>query len=70
MMPRPKLSSKVLYMTSPEVASKLHISIHTLRYWIKQGVLPEPSLLDEGVRLFNQEWLDKAIKIKIKLKGG
>jgi len=38
--------------------------------WVKRGVLPPPSFIDNnGVRYFDQEWLKKAREI-MKMKRG
>jgi DNA-binding transcriptional MerR regulator len=67
-MSRPKLNSKLNHMTTGQVAQELHISVSTLRYWLKAKLLPEPTMVDNGVRLFSQEWLRQARKIQQKLE--
>lgn len=67
-MPRPKLSPDP-YFTSTQVASQLGMNVGTLVNWIEHGVLPPPTSKDEnGVRYFDQEWIEKAREI-VKKRG-
>jgi len=51
-------------MTTTRVAKQLGIGESRLLNWIKRGVLPPPSFVDNnGVRYFDQEWLKKATAI-------
>jgi len=60
-MPRPRVSSQ---MTTSQVARRLELKRGQLISWVQRGALPEPSFTDNnGVRYFDQEWLDKAREI-------
>ena len=60
-MPRPRVTSQ---MTTTLVAKQLGIGVSQLLSWIKCGVLPPPSFIDNnGVRYFDQEWFRKAEEI-------
>ena len=60
-MPRPRVTSQ---MTTTQVAKQLGMGESQLLSWIKGGVLPLPSFIDNnGVRYFDQEWLRKATEV-------
>ena len=66
-MPRPRVTSQ---MTTTQVAQQLRMGESQLLSWIKRGVLPPPSFIDNnGVRYFDGEWLKKAQAI-VKAKKG
>ena len=57
-MPRPRVTSQ---MTTTQVAKQLGMGESQLLSWIKRGVLPPPSFIDNnGVRYFDAEWLKKS----------
>lgn len=57
-MPRPKVTRN---RTISNVARELKMSNSTIIYWIEHGSLPEPTHIDEnGVRYFDEEWLEEA----------
>ena len=60
-MPRPKVTN---HLTTTQVAKQLGMGQSQLLSWIEHGVLPPPSFIDNnGVRYFDQEWLDRAREI-------
>jgi DNA-binding transcriptional MerR regulator len=66
-MPRPKVSND---MTTSNVARELGMSTGQLIRWVNVNALPAPSHIDDnGVRYFNQEWLDKAKEILQRKRG-
>jgi len=66
-MPRPHVTSN---MTTTGAARELGMSSQALLRRVKVGVLPEPTSIDKnGVRYFNEEWLEKARGILNKKKG-
>ena len=66
-MPRPKVTSQ---MTTANVARHLGMSTGQLIRWVNLGALPPPSSTDNnGVRYFDQEWLDKAREVVKRKKG-
>ena len=67
-MPRPKLRPEP-YFTSTQVASRLGMDATPLVRWIERGVLPAPTSIDESVRYFAQEWIEKA-RVIVKMKRG
>lgn len=55
------------YLTISEVADKYGISAHTLRYYDKIGLLPQPIRSKGGIRLFGAadlEWLELVLNLK------
>ncbi|MBA7465900.1 hypothetical protein ES707_01072 [subsurface metagenome] len=57
-------------MTTREASRKLQMGVETMLRWLKQGVLPPPSFIDNnGVRYFDQDWLRNAKEI-VKSKRG
>ena len=65
-MPRPKVTN---HLTTTQVANQVGMGQSRLLSWIEHGVLPPPSFIDNnGVRYFDQEWLDRAREI-IERKG-
>ena len=61
-MPRPRLTG---LMTTGKVARELGMSTDTVVRWMKCGILPPPTRIDNnGVRYFAQEWLKKAREVK------
>lgn len=66
-MARPRVSSD---FTTSNVARELGMSNNQLISWIEHGALPAPSSVDNnGVRYFNQAWLDEAREIVQRKKG-
>ena len=66
-MPRPRVTSQ---MTTAQVAKQLGMSNSRVINWVEHGALPPPSFIDNnGVRYFDQEWLEKAQEI-VKSKRG
>jgi len=66
-MPRPRVTSQ---MTTTEVARELGMSVGRMVNWVEHGALPPPSFIDNnGVRYFDQEWLNKAQEIMKSKKG-
>jgi DNA-binding transcriptional MerR regulator len=66
-MPRPRVTSQ---MTTTQVAKQLGMGESQLLSWIRRGVLPPPSFIDNnGVRYFDGEWLKKAQDI-VKIRKG
>ena len=60
-MARPKVTSQ---MTTKQVATRLGLGQAQLLNWIKHGVLPPPTFIDNnGVRYFDQEWLRRATEV-------
>ena len=54
-------------MTMGDVVAKLGMPDATVRWRIKQGIFPPATQLDaHGNRLFSQEWLEEALKIRAK----
>jgi excisionase family DNA binding protein len=43
-MPKYKLNTHPGYYTTGELAKHLGISFNTLKWWVKQGKLPDPAL--------------------------
>lgn len=57
-MPRPMVTSQ---MTTAQVAKELSMKTGRVVSWVEHGVLPPPSFKDEnGVRYFDQKWLNRA----------
>lgn len=57
-MPRPKVTKD---MTTSNVARLLNMSSSKVVSWIESGALPAPTHIDEnGVRYFDNEWLEEA----------
>ena len=66
-MPRPRVTSQ---MTTTQVAKQLGIGESQLLSWIRRGVLPPPSFIDNNsVRYFDGEWLKKSQEIVRTKKG-
>jgi len=66
-MPRPRLTGK---RTTSEASRELGMDSKKFLRWLKRGVLPQPSFIDNnGVRYFDQVWLQDAKKI-LRIKGG
>ncbi len=66
-MPRPRVTSQ---MTTTQVAKQLRMGESQLLSWVRRGVLPPPSFIDNNyVRYFDGEWLKKAQEI-VKTKKG
>jgi len=60
-MPRPRLTNQ---MTTTQVAAHLRMSKGQVISWVERGALPQPSFIDNnGVRYFDQEWLNRAREI-------
>lgn len=60
-MPRPRVTNQ---LTTSEVARELGMKVGQVVRWIERGVLPPPSFTDNnGVRYFDQEWLNMAREI-------
>jgi DNA-binding transcriptional MerR regulator len=71
-MPNPTLEERLAgYITAPEVAKKIGLSYRQLDYWLRKGILPQPTVTrKDGVRLFAPEWLERARQVAERLKGG
>ncbi len=60
-MPRPRLTG---LMTTGKVARELRVSTDTVVRWVKCEMLPPPTRIDNnGVRYFDQKWLEKAREV-------
>ena len=60
-MPRPKLTKN---MTTTQVARHLRMKRGQLVSWVEHGALPAASSVDNnGVRYFNEQWLERAREI-------
>ena len=58
-------------MTTTLAAKQLGMGVSQLLSWIKRGVLPPPSFIDNnGVRYFDQEWFRKAEEIVKSRRAG
>jgi len=57
-------------MTTSEAGRELGMGSKKFLRWLKRGVLPPPSFIDNnGVRYFDQGWLQDSKKI-LRIKGG
>ena len=60
-MPRPRVTGQ---MTTTQAAKHFGMSQGQLISWVERGTLPPPSFIDNnGVRYFDQEWLNRATEI-------
>lgn len=60
-MPRPRVTGQ---MTTTQAAKHFGMSQGQLISWVERGALPPPSFIDNnGVRYFDQEWLNRATEI-------
>ena len=59
-MPRPRLEDSLAFYTVPHVAAELGLTPDKVVRWIKAGILPPPSLVRDGLRLFDQWWIASA----------
>lgn len=60
-MPRPRVTSQ---LTTTQAAKHLGMSQSQLISWVERGALPPPSFIDNnGVRYFDQEWLNRASEV-------
>ncbi|MDP2323161.1 MAG: MerR family transcriptional regulator [Gammaproteobacteria bacterium] len=67
-MARPRVDSR---MTTTAVARELGMGTGQLRSWVARGALPPPSVVDKnGVRYFDQDWLEKAREIVNRRRKG
>ena len=63
-MPKPRLADTFRYLTTSQVAEALGISLEQLYRRLAQGILPDPTkVAKSGVRLFDEDWLQRAKKI-------
>jgi len=63
-MPGPRVEDNVRYFTTTQVANQLGVSWYALRTRLLRGVLPPPTIVrDNGLRLFDEKWLEEARKI-------
>ena len=71
-MPGPTLRDKLAgYLTSGEAAEALGITRRQLLYWVRQGVLPAPTMTRrDGLRLFSRHWVEEARDIVVRLGEG
>lgn len=66
-MARPRVSSE---MTTTIVARELGMGNGQLIRWVKNGALPPPTRHDSnGVRYFDQDWLERAREIVKQRRG-
>jgi DNA-binding transcriptional MerR regulator len=66
-MARPRVDGR---MTTTIVARELGMGTGQLIRWVENGALPPPSHVDEnGVRYFDQTWLEKARDIVALRRG-
>ena len=67
-MARPRVDSR---MTTTIVARELSMGRGQLISWVEHGALPPPSVIDKnGVRYFDQDWLEKAREIVKRRRKG
>ena len=58
-MPRPLLEDSK-YLTLPQVAQRLGLGQSQVLRRIERGLLPKPTIVkSNGLRLFDEEWLEK-----------
>ena len=64
-MARPRVTKD---LTTAQAAKQLGMKARQLVSWVEHGALPSPTSVDNnGVRYFDQEWIEKArdiVKIK------
>lgn len=71
-MARPKKYLKLSgLLTASDVSAELGMSVSTLRRCLREGILPPPSRVEDGVRYFSAGWLDLArVALKAKAEEG
>lgn len=57
-------------MTRSEIASKTDVSIETVLFYEKQGLIPAPARAPNGYRNYNNEYVDRILFIKRAQKLG
>ncbi len=57
-------------MTRSEIASKADVSIETVLFYEKQGLIPAPARASNGYRNYNSEYVDRILFIKRAQKLG
>ncbi|MDP2932147.1 MAG: hypothetical protein Q8O05_06615 [Chloroflexota bacterium] len=67
-MARPRVDRR---MTTTIVARELGMGMGQLIKWVARDALPPPSFVDQnGVRYFDQDWLEKAREIVNRRRKG
>lgn len=56
--------------TVGEISKKFHISVHTLRYYAKEGLMPFVSKNEHGVRIFTEDDFESIYLIECLKKSG
>jgi len=59
-MPTPKLELASKYLTAPQARKRLGLSRFQLDLRIDRGIFPKPTLIDSGVRYFDEQWVRNA----------
>ena len=60
-MAGPRIAERYKYMTFPQAAERLGIHPTKLRRWLKDGIFPVPTYVNEyGLKFFDEDWINKA----------
>ena len=66
-MPRSKLELSTKYYTPAQVGKELGLSRYKVIFRIKRGILPEPTLVENGTRYFDTAWIKEAREMMEKI---
>jgi len=56
-VPTPKLELAFKYLTAPQARARLGLSRFQFDVRIERAIFPKPTLTDNGVRYFDEQWI-------------